>query len=270
MNKTQIEWTDSTWNPSTGCTKISSGCKNCYAERLCQRLRKMGSPKYANGFKFAIHPEELKRPLQWRRPRMVFVNSMSDLFHEEMPDGFLADAFDVMEQADWHAYQILTKRPQRMADFIREYGRVPDHVWMGVTVEEAAFKNRIDVLRKLPCRIRFVSFEPLIGSVGQLDLSGISWGIVGGESGCNRRPMRAEWAREIRNQAVAQHVAFFFKQWGGVTAKSGGRVLDGRVWDEYPAVFMPERQLGKRKIPRSLQMCKENGDHVGPTSFRVL
>jgi len=243
MKETQIEWTDSTWNPSTGCTKVSSGCKNCYAERLSARLRKMGLRKYVNGFTFMIHSEELKTPLEWRKSRMIFVNSMSDLFHEEMPDSFLEEVFNVMEQADWHIYQILTKRPQRMLDFTVKYGQVPDHVWMGVTVEEAAFRNRIAVLRKVPCKIRFISFEPLVGPVRKLDLSGISWAIAGGESGPNHRPVKAEWVREVRDQSVEQGLAFFFKQWGGPRAKSGGRELDGRIWDEYPP-STSDKQVG--------------------------
>jgi protein gp37 len=194
----------------------------------------MGLRKYVNGFTFMIHPEELKTPLEWRKPRMIFVNSMSDLFHEEMPCGFLEDVFDVMKRADWHIYQILTKRPERMLKFSLEYGVVPDHVWMGVTVEEAALRNRIDLLRKVPCKTRFISFEPLIGPVGKLNLSEISWAIVGGESGPNHRPVKAEWVREIREQCVAQGIAFFFKQWGGPRPKSGGRELDGRIWNEYP------------------------------------
>jgi protein gp37 len=193
---------------------------------------------------------------------MIFVNSMSDLFHEEMPDAFLADIFDVMKRADWHVYQVLTKRPQRMLEFVLKCGRVPDHIWMGVTVEEAAFKNRVDVLRTLPCKVRFVSFEPLIDSVGQLDLSGIAWVIVGGESGPYHRPMNPEWVREIRDQCQAQGVPFFFKQWGGLRPKSGGRLLDGRVWDEYPALSISEGQFGALKTPRSSQICKENRDHV--------
>ena len=239
--KSKIEWTEATWNPSTGCTKVSAGCKNCYAERTAVRLKLAGAPKYRRGFEFTIHPDALDIPMRWKRSRLIFVNSMSDLFHEEMPDTFLADIFDVTEQADWHIYQILTKRPERMLEFTVEHGRIPNHVWAGVTVEEAAYKNRIDVLRKVPCKIRFVSFEPLIGPVGKLDLSTISWGIVGGESGPNHRPMRAEWAGHIRDECLAQNVAFFFKQWGGAHPKSGGRILDGRIWDEYPAMPLPKR-----------------------------
>ena len=200
MNRTAIEWTDSTWNPSTGCTKVSVGCKNCYAEAFSLRLRKMGLRKYANGFQFTIHPECLDLPMRWTKPRMIFVDSMSDLFHEEMPESYLRDIFVMMHRANWHIYQILTKRPHRMLQFILNYGPVPDHIWMGVTVENSDFKDRIDVLRKVPCKSQFISFEPLIGPVGELDLSKIAWAIVGGESGKNYRPVNAEWVREIRDQ----------------------------------------------------------------------
>jgi protein gp37 len=234
-DKTAIEWTNATWNPATGCTKVSPGCKNCYAERLALSLRDRGMAKYRNGFKFTIHEKDLELPLRWRKPRMIFVNSMSDLFHEEMPEDFLRGCFAVMERAEWHSYQILTKRPHRMLEFSRRYGRIPDHIWMGTSVESRPFVSRIDVLRKVPAKIRFISFEPLIDSMRPpLDLSGIEWAIVGGESGSNYRPLKTEWIREIRDECLSQGVAFFFKQVGGVRAKSGGRLLDGRTWDQYP------------------------------------
>lgn len=233
-DKSAIEWTDASWNPSTGCSKISPGCRNCYAERLANRLEKMGNPKYKNGFKFTLHEDALEVPLKWRAPRKIFVNSMSDLFHESMPETFLKDCFDVMLKADWHIYQILTKRPDRMLRFVRNYGEIPDHIWLGTSVELDIYASRIDILRQVPCRTRFVSFEPLLGSVGNVDLEGIAWAIVGGESGPNYRAIQKGWVREIRKQCKEQGVAFFFKQWGGVRPKSGGRMLDGKEWDEYP------------------------------------
>jgi protein gp37 len=194
----------------------------------------MGNPKYDNGFRFTLHKRSLELPLKWRTPRKIFVNSMSDLFHEQMPQDFLKSCFDTMERADWHVYQILTKRPERMLSFVKDYGNIPDHVWLGTSVELAMYKPRIDILRKTQARVRFISFEPLLGPIGELDLDGISWAIVGGESGPNHRPIMREWVVEIRKQCKRQGVAFFFKQWGGVTPKSGGRILDGKEWNEYP------------------------------------
>lgn len=233
-DKSAIEWTDASWNPSTGCSKVSPGCRNCYAERLSARLKMMGNPKYTKGFKFTLHEDALDVPLKWKQPRKIFVNSMSDLFHERMPNEFLERCFDVMKKADWHIYQILTKRPERMQEFIENHGKMPDHIWLGTSVELDIYKSRIDILRKVRCHTRFVSFEPLLGPLGKLDLEGISWAIVGGESGPQHRPAQAEWIREIRKQCKQQRVAFFFKQWGGVRPKSGGRTLDGREWNEYP------------------------------------
>jgi protein gp37 len=233
-DKSPIEWTDATWNPSTGCSKVSPGCKNCYAERLSQRLQKMGNPKYRHGFRFTLHRDALELPLSWKRPRKIFVNSMSDLFHESMPEAFLRRCFEVMEKADWHSYQILTKRPDRMLAFAEDYGDIPGHIWFGTSVELAMYKSRIETLKAVKAKIKFISFEPLLGPIGDVDLRGISWAIVGGESGPNHRPIEARWVREIRKQCKRQKVSFFFKQWGGRTAKSGGRTLDGREWDEYP------------------------------------
>lgn len=229
-----IQWTDATWNPSTGCSKVSPGCRNCYAERLSHRLYRMGNPKYKRGFEFLIHENSLDLPLQWNKPRKIFVNSMSDLFHELMPDEFLWKCFEVMEKADWHIYQILTKRPERMLSFTKEYGKMPKHIWFGTSVELNLQKNRVDVLRRVQSETRFVSFEPLLGPLGKLNLNGISWVIVGGESGPHHRPVNAEWIRDIRKQCMAQKVAFFFKQWGGITPKSKGRLLDGKEWNEFP------------------------------------
>lgn len=255
VGRTSIEWTDLTWNPSTGCSKVSPGCKNCYAEAFSMRLRRMGLRKYANGFQFAIHPEDLELPLRWKKPRMIFVNSMSDLFHEDMPDSYLKSIFHVMRQADQHIYQVLTKRPHRMLQFVSDYNPVPDNTWMGVTVENADFRNRIDVLREVPCKTRFVSFEPLIGPVGRLDLQEISWVIVGGESGRNHRPIRPEWVREIRDQCLSTKVPFFFKQWGGPRPKSGGRELDGRIWNDYPI-----------DVPETLCEPKRSSAKLGPSA----
>ena len=233
-DKSAIQWTDATWNPSTGCSKVSPGCKNCYAERLSTRLQKMGNPKYRNGFRFTLHPDALDLPLKWKAPRKIFVNSMSDLFHESMPEGFLRECFDLMSTANWHVFQVLTKRPERMLSFVKSWGQVPDHIWLGTSIELAMFKKRVDVLRKVPVKTRFISFEPLLGSIGKVDLSGMAWAIVGGESGPCHRPILPDWVRELRRQCHEQGVAFFFKQWGGRTAKSGGRMLDGKEWNEYP------------------------------------
>jgi protein gp37 len=235
-DNSSIEWTDASWNPSTGCSKVSPGCRNCYAERLSNRLQKMGKPKYKAGFRFTIHEDAIDLPLKWKAPRKIFVNSMSDLFHELMPDTFLEECFTTMTKADWHIYQILTKRPDRMLAFAKRYGKIPEHIWMGTSVESQLYVPRIKLLQKVPCRVKFVSFEPLLGSVGKVNLKGISWAIVGGESGPNYREVRPEWVREIHHQCKQQKVAFFFKQWGGRTPKSGGRELDGQEWDEYPLI----------------------------------
>lgn len=233
-DKSAIQWTDATWNPSTGCSKISPGCKNCYAERLAHRLKMMGNPKYTKGFRFTLHEDALDIPLKWNRPRKIFVNSMSDLFHESMPEDFLEKCFEVMTKADWHVYQVLTKRPDRMLEFTKKYGKIPDHIWLGTSVELDLYKYRIDILKNVPAKIKFVSFEPLLGPLGELNLAGISWAIVGGESGPGFRKIESEWIREIRKQCKKQNVAFFFKQWGGIRPKSGGRILDGKEWNEYP------------------------------------
>ena len=242
-DKSPIQWTDATWNPTTGCSKVSPGCKNCYAERLSQRLQQMGNPKYGRGFRFTLHKRALEIPIMWKRPRKIFVNSMSDLFHESMPEDFLKACFDIMETADWHIYQILTKRPHRMLSFVKNYGKVPDHIWLGTSVELAMYKSRIDILKQTSAKTRFISFEPLLGAIGEVNLQGISWAIVGGESGPNYRPIEREWIVELRKQCKRQGVAFFFKQWGGRTAKAGGRTLDGREWNEYPVSLGSSLQL---------------------------
>jgi len=194
----------------------------------------MRNPKYKSGFKFVLHEDALDVPLKWTKPRKIFVNSMSDLFHELMPDDFLTQCFEIMSKANWHIYQILTKRPQRMLSFTKQYDKIPDHIWLGTSVELALYNERISTLRKVPAKTKFVSFEPLLGPIGKVNLDGISWAIVGGESGPNYRPVKAEWIREIRKQCKEQHVAFFFKQWGGRTPKAGGRILDGKEWNEFP------------------------------------
>ena len=242
MKKTKIEWTEAVWNPSIGCTKVSEGCANCYAERMAKRLQAMGNPDYKDGFKFKILPQRLNEPLNIKKPTMFFVNSMSDLFHEEMPYDYLDKIFNVISLTPQHIYQILTKREKIMLDYFSRRS-VPRNVWLGVTVENAKYKYRIDYLRKIDASVRFVSFEPLIGPVGKLNLSGIHWCIVGGESGPKARPLKKEWAIEIFNQSRKQNVAFFFKQWGVWSAegvrrnkKINGRDFLGKKWNEYPRV----------------------------------
>lgn len=228
-----IEWTDATWNPVTGCTKISPGCKYCYAERMSRRLKAMGQSNYVNGFRLTLQPQMLHLPLTWRRPRRIFVNSMSDLFHDDVPVDYIRRVFDVMGNASWHRYQVLTKRSKRLA----KLGRVLDwhpSIWMGVSVENERYAHRIDDLRGTGAQVKFLSLEPLLGPLRNLDLSGIDWVIVGGESGPNARPMNPVWVHEIRDQCIASGVAFFFKQWGGVFKKRTGRLLDDRTWDEMP------------------------------------
>ncbi|PYM22177.1 MAG: hypothetical protein DMD80_29160 [Candidatus Rokuibacteriota bacterium] len=228
-----IEWTDATWNPVTGCTKISPGCKNCYAERLALRLQAMGNPRYRSGFDLTLHEDQLDLPLRWRQPRRIFVNSMSDLFHDDVPEIFIARAFEVMAHAHWHVFQVLTKRAERLRALARRLTWAPN-VWQGVSVESERYVDRIDALRDVPSAIRFLSIEPLLGPLPSLHLAGIDWVIVGGESGPGHRPPQPDWIRDIRDQCVGAGVAFFFKQWGGRTPKAGGRMLDGRVWDTMP------------------------------------
>lgn len=229
-----IEWTESTWNPVTGCTKVSPGCVNCYAERMARRLEAMGQPNYANGFRVTCHEHMLQQPLAWRQPKTILVNSMSDLFHESVPVEFIAKVFDVMNEASWHRFQALTKCAERMAELAIRL-RWSENIWMGVTVENRDALARLDSLRLVPAAVRFVSFEPLLESLGDIDLTGIDWAIVGGESGPGSRPMKKEWVLEIRDQCRAFGTDFFFKQWGGVNKKKAGRQLDGRTWDAIPA-----------------------------------
>jgi len=236
-DSTAIEWTDATWNPVTGCTKISAGCDHCYAERFSERFRGVPGHPFETGFDLTLRPERLTAPLAWRQPRMVFVNSMSDHFHKEIPREFVGRVFDTMEQAHWHTFQILTKRSSLMRDLLRHrygQGRGPLHMWFGVSVEDGTRLSRIRHLQQAPSGVRFLSIEPLIGPVECLDLAGIDWVIVGGESGPGARYMNPDWVRDIRDQCLAAGVAFFFKQWGGLRPKSGGRTLDGREWSEFP------------------------------------
>lgn len=236
---TQIEWTDATWNPVTGCTKITRGCDFCYAERFSERFRGVRGHAFEKGFDLVLRPERLTQPLTWRNPRRIFVNSMSDLFHKEVPWSFVDQVFDTMEAADWHTFQVLTKRSSLLVRYLRNrYGQTtaPAHIWLGVSVEDAKNAVRLRHLQRAQAAVRFVSFEPLLGPVGRIDLMGIDWAIVGGESGPKSRPMAEEWAIEIRDQCRAAKVAFFFKQWGGVRPKSGGRLLRGREWNQYPSV----------------------------------
>lgn len=232
-DKSAIEWTDATWNPVTGCSKVSPGCKNCYAERLAARLQAMGNPRYKNGFATTLHPDQLTLPLRWTQPRQIFVNSMSDLFHEAVPEDYILRVFETMVKADWHIFQILTKRAERLAEIAPRLPW-PDNVWQGVSIENADYTWRIAHLVKVPAAVRFLSVEPLLGPIPKLPLKGISWVIVGGESGPDFRPVKAEWVREIRDQCLKAKVPFFFKQWGGFTPKAGGRRLDGRLWNSMP------------------------------------
>jgi len=240
--RSKIEWTDVTWNPVTGCDQISAGCDNCYALALARRLKAMGSSKYQNdgnavtsgpGFGVTTHMSALRQPYGWSSPKNVFVNSMSDLFHAHVPLGFIQDVLKVISETPWHNYQVLTKRPMRARKLAKEL-HLPSNLWLGVSVESYDVVGRIDELRRIPAAVKFLSCEPLIGPLHNLDLNEVDWVIAGGESGPNARPMREEWATEIRDQCIKQKVPFFFKQWGGRTPKSNGRSLEGRTWDEFP------------------------------------
>jgi protein gp37 len=234
MAQSRIEWTESTWNPLTGCTKISPGCKHCYAERMALRLQAMGQPNYETGFKLALHENALEKPLEWKKPQLIFVNSMSDLFHKDVPLEFILRIIDVMRRAEWHTFQVLTKRAERLEELNPQISW-PENVWMGVSVESENYKYRIDHLRRTNARTKFLSLEPLIGPLRNLNLDGINWAIVGGESGPGARPLDPAWVTEIRDQCLCAKVPFFFKQWGGVQKKRAGRILEGRTWDEMPS-----------------------------------
>jgi len=238
-NNSSIEWTESTWNPVTGCTKISPGCENCYAERMAKRLQAMGQANYRNGFELACHEHVLELPLKWKKPQTIFVNSMSDLFHRKVSKTFIKKVFDVMNRASIHTFQVLTKRADRLVELSDElaWGK---NIWMGVSVESDKYKDRINFLRYTKANVKFVSFEPLIGSMGNINLNNIDWAIVGGESGPGARYMDPEWVTDLRDKCVKQRTPFFFKQWGGINKKKTGRMLDSRTWDEMPALEMVE------------------------------
>lgn len=232
-----IEWTESTWNPVTGCDKVSPGCKYCYAEKMAKRLQAMGQPSYRNGFKVTLQPKMLELPLQWKRPQKIFVNSMSDLFHNDVPFEYIQNVFDVMRRANWHCFQVLTKRAERLAELGSKI-EWPPNVWMGVSVENSDYTFRIDYLRKTKAKVKFLSLEPLLGPLPKLNLRGIDWVIVGGESGHRARPMAPDWVINIRDQCDRAGVAFFFKQWGGKNKKRAGRLLEGKTYDAMPDVSL--------------------------------
>ncbi|MEZ4863398.1 MAG: phage Gp37/Gp68 family protein [Caldilineaceae bacterium] len=232
-DKSSIEWTDATWNPVTGCTEVSPGCDHCYARVFAERFRGVPEHPYEQGFDLRLWPERLAIPFAWKKPRRIFVNSMSDLFHQDVPDAYILQVFDVMRQADQHIYQVLTKRSARLAKLAPQLS-LPPHIWIGVSVETLRYQWRVDHLRQVPAHIRFISAEPLLGSLRDLDLTDIHWLIAGGESGPGHRPCNPDWVRELRERCQEKGVAFFFKQWGGHRPKAQGRELDGRCWDEYP------------------------------------
>lgn len=231
--KSSIEWTESTWNPVTGCTKVSPGCKFCYAERLAKRLKAMGQPNYRNGFDLTLQEQAIKIPLKWKKPQIIFVNSMSDLFHKDVPVEFILKVFEVMKQAHWHHFQVLTKRSERLLELSEILPWMPN-IWMGVSVENDDYVYRIDHLTQTKAHTKFLSLEPLIGPIENINLQKIDWVIVGGESGPGCRPIRLEWITDIKNQCVKDEVPFFFKQWGGVNKKRNGRTLEGKIWNELP------------------------------------
>ncbi|MEW6519584.1 MAG: phage Gp37/Gp68 family protein [Thermodesulfobacteriota bacterium] len=231
-----IEWTDATWNPVTGCTKISPGCKNCYAERMAKRLHAMGQNRYRNCFEVTLHHDLLRQPQKWTKPKTIFVNSMSDLFHKNVPFDFIKKIFDTMNQTPWHTYQILTKRAHRLAQLVNKV-EWSKNIWVGVSVESQQFTERINHLHNIPAFVRFLSIEPLVGPITNLPLSNIDWVIVGGESGPHARPMEAEWVRTIRDICINRQVPFFFKQWGGTRKTLSGRVLDGKKWSQFPTHY---------------------------------
>lgn len=236
-DRSSIEWTNATWNPVTGCTKISRGCDNCYAERFAERFRGVARHPFESGFDLTLRPERLDQPKKWRQSRMIFVNSMSDLFHKGIPRPYVDSVFNTMEQADWHSFQVLTKRSSRMRSYVNgRYagGTAPSHIWLGVSVEDRARLSRVSHLQATAAATRFLSLEPLLGPLGSFSLSGVHWVIVGGESGPGARPMNIEWVRAIRDQCRSDGVPFFFKQWGGFSPKSGGRSLDAREWNQFP------------------------------------
>lgn len=229
----KIEWTSASWNPVTGCTKISLGCQNCYAERMARRLKAMGNPNYSNGFNVTLHPQMLTRPLLWKKPCHIFVNSMSDLFHEDVPLDFIKNVFNTMKKSKKHIFQVLTKRSERLLKLSSEL-EWPQNVWMGVTIEHEKYVDRLNELAKIPATVKFLSLEPLLSPIQCLNLDKIDWVIVGGESGPGARPMEKGWVVDLKNQCLDQGTPFFFKQWGGVRKKKTGRMLDGKIWNQMP------------------------------------
>lgn len=262
---TSIEWTDATWNPVTGCSKISPGCKNCYAERMAGRLAAMGQPRYVNGFDVTLQEDLLQLPLRWAKPRRVFVNSMSDLFHEDVPSPYITLVFRTMAAATRHSFQVLTKRPERVVELAPRLPW-PPNVWLGTSIERADYAFRSTLLRRVPASVRFLSVEPLLGPIPRLPLTGIDWVILGGESGPGARPMDPRWARSIRDQCVARGVPFFFKQWGGVNKKATGREMNGRCWDEMPTAPRLSRQraeVGVRGLGEAGRKAELNAPRLG-------
>lgn len=244
--QSSIEWTEATWNPVTGCTKISPGCKFCYAERMARRLKAMGQDRYRNGFEVTLQDDLVELPLHWKSPRIIFVNSMSDLFHQAIPLEFIQKCFRTMAQASQHTFQILTKRPERVADLASQLVW-PSNIWMGTSIESAKYSWRAHELQKVPSKVRFLSVEPLLGPIRRLPLKGIHWVIVGGESGPGARPLLEEWVVQIRDRCLEYRVPFFFKQWGGVQKSRAGRLLDGRTWDEMPNLTLSEHFCGQEE-----------------------
>lgn len=235
MGQSSIEWTEQTWNPVTGCTKVSPGCKFCYAEKFAERLQAMGVENYKDGFKLTLHPHMLEKPLEWKKPSIIFVNSMSDLFHKNVPDDFILSIFKTMNKASWHQFQILTKRPERVLA-MNKMLHWSSNIWMGTSVENEDYMDRIDIISRTSAKIKFLSLEPLLGALPNMNLKKINWVIVGGESGFKARPMEQEWVLDIQKQCKAAKVPFFFKQWGGKNKKKAGRQLKGRTWDEMPQI----------------------------------
>lgn len=246
-NKTKIEWTDTTWNPLTGCSPISDGCKNCYAIKMARRLQAMGNRRYKNGFAVTLHPDLLDAPLSWKKPKMVFVNSMGDMFHEDVPLEYIQQVFATMEKASQHTFQVLTKRSSRMADLAAQLPW-PKNVWMGVTIESDKYLYRAENLRKTPAVVKFISVEPMIGPVCEIDLQGIDWVIVGGESGAQARTIEKEWAIAVRDKCTASAIPFFFKQWGGSNKKKSGKILEGEIWDQFPPHAAKNNRVAVRRI----------------------
>jgi protein gp37 len=246
-----IEWTDATWNPVTGCVEVSPGCDHCYARTFAERFRSVPGHPFEQGFDLRLWPERLRLPLAWKKPRRIFVNSMSDLFHKDVPDEYIFQVFEVMKKADWHIFQVLTKRSPRLARLASKLPLAP-HIWLGVSVETIQYKWRVDHLRQVPSQVRFISAEPLLGPLDALDITGIDWLIAGGESGHGHRECNPDWVRGLRDKCQSEGTAFFFKQWGGRTPKAGGRVLDERTWDEYPSVTLNKE--GQSQKMRSEQI----------------